>query len=639
MAFTRPKAAQIDFDLTNISDPLIRINSAESGDNTNDLGIVFERGNHTNAAIVWDESADTFRLISTTHDASSHTSDINISDHHNITLKRVTQSEQQYTTSNMMKFNQLYLGAANGSYFTSGEYQKVVTIIPSADSQNYQVIGRITAQNAGSIHTIDFNVAMRSETLPALSYSTAFTEQYTQQLIKPQLWHKQTTTAGFIIAFEVLNSTIYGNVTVDIDVVPRADSQKANVTVNTTQNSETTSVDAGYTVVDMTKVYAINGSSFTIAGAYSFPTSDGTNGQTLVTDGSGTLSFTTLNQTISLAGDSGTDNYTTGETLTFAGGTGIDTTVSDNNISVAVDSTVVLNNQNNTITSTTAGGSAAPEFELFRDITGSDANYIGQIKFSADNDANQKTVFAKITGKIGDASDGSEDGIIEIAHQKAGSQNINVRMTSTEFKIMNGTDFDVETHDGSSTGLRLANTLVTATAAELNRLDGIGSAAVGLTDTQTLTNKTLTSAIVTTDIRLNARAELEFYDSDSSHYVSFRAPATITSNITWTLPASDGTDGQVLATNGAGTLSFADAGSGGGGSGSSYPGSTFQTLPGTDGDFDLSYNVAQTSQEAPFEAGGTDAFGVNLGSVFTLMDPVGSIETASESGLDLGTLS
>ena len=48
-------------------------------------------------------------------------------------------------------------------------------------------------------------------------------------------------------------------------------------------------------------------------------------------------------------------------------------------------------------------------------------------------------------------------------------------MTSTEFKIMNGTDFDVETHDGSSNGLRLANTLVTATAAELNHSDGVTS--------------------------------------------------------------------------------------------------------------------------------------------------------------------
>ena len=185
---------------------------------------------------------------------------------------------------------------------------------------------------------------------------------------------------------------------------------------------------------------------------------------------------------------------------------------------------------------------------------------------------------------------------------------------------------------------------VTATTTELNYVDGVTSAIqtqldtkITASSTDTLTNKTLTSPVVGTDIRLNAQAELEFYDSDSSNYVSFRAPATITSNITWTLPASDGTADQVLATDGAGTLSWADPGSGGG-SGSSYPNSTFQTLPGTNGNFDLSYNVAQTSQEIAFEAGGTDAFGVNLGSVFSLMDPIGSIETAAETGLDLGVL-
>jgi hypothetical protein len=127
------------------------------------------------------------------------------------------------------------------------------------------------------------------------------------------------------------------------------------------------------------------------------------------------------------------------------------------------------------VTDTTSGSSAGPELSLIRDITGADSNYIGQIKFTADNDANQSVNFAKITGKIGDASDGTEDGILEIAHIKAGSQNINVRMTSTEFKIMNGTDFDVETHNGSSAGLRLGNTLVTSTAAELNHSDGVTS--------------------------------------------------------------------------------------------------------------------------------------------------------------------
>ena len=167
---------------------------------------------------------------------------------------------------------------------------------------------------------------------------------------------------------------------------------------------------------------------------------------------------------------------------------------------------------------------------------------------------------------------------------------------------------------------------LTATVAELNKLDGMSGDAVGTTDTQTLTNKTLTSAQVTTDIRLNAQAELEFYDSDSSHFVAFRAPATIASSLTWTLPATDGTANQVLETDGAGTLGWADAGSGGG-SGSSFPNSTFQTVPGTNGNFDLAKNVAQTVTETPFEASGTDAFGVNLGSVFTFMDPVGTTDS------------
>ena len=54
-------------------------------------------------------------------------------------------------------------------------------------------------------------------------------------------------------------------------------------------------------------------------------------------------------------------------------------------------------------------------------------------------------------------------------------------------------------------------------------------------------------------------------DADSSAYVGFKAPSTITANRIWTLPAADGTSGQVLSTNGSGTLSWATAGGGGGG--------------------------------------------------------------------------
>lgn len=53
-------------------------------------------------------------------------------------------------------------------------------------------------------------------------------------------------------------------------------------------------------------------------------------------------------------------------------------------------------------------------------------------------------------------------------------------------------------------------------------------------------------------------------DTDNgTNYVGLAAPASISANVTWTLPASDGTNGQVLSTNGSGTLSWATAASGG----------------------------------------------------------------------------
>jgi len=65
-----------------------------------------------------------------------------------------------------------------------------------------------------------------------------------------------------------------------------------------------------------------------------------------------------------------------------------------------------------------------------------------------------------------------------------------------------------------------------------------------------------------TDIELGAQRELRFEDSDSSHYVAFKAPATITTNLVWTLPATDGSNGQNLTTNGLGVLSWATASGG-----------------------------------------------------------------------------
>ena len=99
---------------------------------------------------------------------------------------------------------------------------------------------------------------------------------------------------------------------------------------------------------------------------------------------------------------------------------------------------------NMTISSSDGGSAAAPELDLYRiSASPADADYLGQIKFSGESDDGSKEVYAKITGKIGDASSGTEDGIIEIAHRKNGSNNISARFTSETLKLINGTSLEV----------------------------------------------------------------------------------------------------------------------------------------------------------------------------------------------------
>ena len=70
-------------------------------------------------------------------------------------------------------------------------------------------------------------------------------------------------------------------------------------------------------------------------------------------------------------------------------------------------------------------------------------------------------------------------------------------------------------------------------------------------------------------LTLQAQNDLRFADSDSSHYVGFKAPATVSSSLTWTLPAADAAvSGYALVSDASGTLSWAAAGAGAQGAGS-----------------------------------------------------------------------
>ena len=113
----------------------------------------------------------------------------------------------------------MYTGASRGSYFSlQMNIAKLLQLHPVVIQKITLVVGRITAQNAVKLYSI-FYPALRSNTLPDLSWTIEYTEEYNgSRYIDPQLWTKETTTAGFIFAFKTLG-TIYGTVTVDMDVI------------------------------------------------------------------------------------------------------------------------------------------------------------------------------------------------------------------------------------------------------------------------------------------------------------------------------------------------------------------------------------------------------------------------------------
>lgn len=97
------------------------------------------------------------------------------------------------------------------------------------------------------------------------------------------------------------------------------------------------------------------------------------------------------------------------------------------------------------LTSTNDTSDASPIIDLKRNSSSpSNGNYLGQIKFKGENDNNQEVVYAKITGKISDVTDTTEDGLIEFATKRAGTNVINARLTSTDLKLINGTGLEVD---------------------------------------------------------------------------------------------------------------------------------------------------------------------------------------------------
>ncbi len=103
------------------------------------------------------------------------------------------------------------------------------------------------------------------------------------------------------------------------------------------------------------------------------------------------------------------------------------------------------------------------------------------------------------------------------------------------------------------------------TANTVNWLDSTVSI-TGLSSTATGTVLTLTDTVSTSTVNIviDNQKEVRFRETtaNGTNYVALKAPASLASDLTFTLPSADGTNGQVLTTNASGVLSFTTPASG-----------------------------------------------------------------------------
>jgi hypothetical protein len=100
---------------------------------------------------------------------------------------------------------------------------------------------------------------------------------------------------------------------------------------------------------------------------------------------------------------------------------------------------------------------------------------------------------------------------------------------------------------------------------------------------------------------------LELY-ANGQNYVGFKASDSIASNVIWTLPAADGTAGQVLSTNASGILSWATPSSGGGATLNGITAATANQTGITNANFGIRWNWARTTDTtSALELGETTA--------------------------------
>jgi hypothetical protein len=173
-----------------------------------------------------------------------------------------------------------------------------------------------------------------------------------------------------------------------------------------------------------------------------------------------------------------------------------------------------------------------------------------------------EAVFDSDADKTTTVADGATDPARALYYKVTGSGTLSATRTLT---IAPNTISRVMFIENATTGSQSinisqgsgANITIASGTAKVVYLDGAGSGAA-VVDALTLVDTFVkpSTNVSFTRINVTAEGEIRLEDSSGGEYVSLKAPSTVSSNVSFTLPDADGSSGQVMKTDGSGNLGF-----------------------------------------------------------------------------------